>query len=251
MPWNLPPDRSGMGGVFGAQDLPLWMQSGMQEAPPNGPAQRLLNPFNPPRRVGIGESVANALIPRRDEQGMPQAPGVGDFINAAMWALPGMRGPGAAMAAEKGGAGLPRLGGALDAVRRNRMTPEERRAGFDRMAKEIEGAGGNPPQPRTARSSAFDRLAEEMRLAEEAEKPPASPPASPPSSGGKPSPGDTYNAVANMAATGDASSLVAHANKFNIPNEQVQAAILQAYDNHKPTATSAYNRFLSARGELK
>lgn len=177
MTWRLPPDQSAMGGVLGAQDTPLWLQSGMQDAPPNGPAQRLLNPFNSPRRVGIGESVANALLPQRDEQGIPQAPGIGDFVNAAMWALPGMRGgrPSPVFAAEKGA-----------------------------------GSGG-----------------------------------------GKPSPGDTYNAIANMAATGDARALVAHANKFNIPNEQVQAAILQAYDNHKPTATSAYNRFLSARGELK
>lgn len=80
--------------------------SGMQQAPP--PAQfeggdHLRRNMPTPRRVGIGESISNALLPQRDEQGVPQPAGIRDAINAALWVLPGMRGPrGAVMAAEKG-----------------------------------------------------------------------------------------------------------------------------------------------------
>lgn len=104
MTWRLPPDQSAMGGVYGAQDAPLWLQSGMQESPQIQPGAHLRNGMPMPRRVGIGESIANALLPRRDEQGVPQAPGVGDFVSAALMALPGARGarsPKAAAAPER------------------------------------------------------------------------------------------------------------------------------------------------------
>lgn len=92
MAWKLPPDQNAMGGVYGSQDAPLWLQSGTQEAPQLQPGAHLRNDMPMPHRVGIGESIANALLPRRDEQGMPQAPGVGDFISSALMAIPMGRG---------------------------------------------------------------------------------------------------------------------------------------------------------------
>ncbi len=168
MAWQLPPDQNAMGGVYGMQDMPLWMQSGMMQAPP--PASPRPGDFAAsmpmPRRVGIGESIANALLPRRDEQGIPQAPGVSDFINAAMWAMPGMRGPRAAMAAEKGtgrGGGLERLPEPMP-MRRNRMSPEERAAGFDRLAKEMEADGlKNKSTFDPTTPDAWERAAAEIR----------------------------------------------------------------------------------------
>lgn len=67
MPWNLPPDQNAMGGVYGAH---------------------LRDVMPPQRRVGIGESIANALLPR-DDQGMPKAPGIMDFLSKALMAIPG------------------------------------------------------------------------------------------------------------------------------------------------------------------
>lgn len=152
----------------GRQYFPmLAAASGMQQAPPNGPAQRLLDPFNPPRVRGIGESLAG-LLPQFDEKGMYKAPGVGDAINAALWVIPGMKGPRAAMAAEGGGSSLPRLGGLGGATRRARPSLAERQAGIDRMAQEMEAEGA---QPQTGgRSAAFDRVAEEMSAAPAADK---------------------------------------------------------------------------------
>lgn len=75
MAWNLPPDRSGMGGVFGAS------QEGM-------PGNRLYSGVKDMRSVGIGESIEGALLPR-DEQGAPKAPGFMDFLSKALMAIPG------------------------------------------------------------------------------------------------------------------------------------------------------------------
>lgn len=215
MAWKLPPDQDAMAGVLGAQDMPLWLQSGMQSAPPPVPYQRgdMTRNMPPARSVGYGEAIANALLPRIDEQGY-KGPGIGDAINAALWVIPGMRGSrgGPVMAAEKGGgSGGGRLRWLDELVaERGATTPPAEQPPLSVKQERVGGAGG--------------------------------------AVGGKPSPGDTYNAVANMAASGDASALVAHANKFNIPNDQIKTIILQAYDNHRPSATSAYNRFLSARG---
>lgn len=92
MAWNLPPDRSGMGGVFGA-DGPLWLQSGTQEAPQLQPGAHLRNDMPMPKRVGIGESIANALLPRRDDQGNPQGPTLRDILSTALMAMPGQGRP--------------------------------------------------------------------------------------------------------------------------------------------------------------
>lgn len=93
MAWKLPPDTEAMGGALGAPDAPLWLQSGMQSAPPPAPYQRgdMLRNMPPARSVGYGEAIANALLPRMDEQGY-KGPGIGDAINAALWVVPGMRG---------------------------------------------------------------------------------------------------------------------------------------------------------------
>lgn len=90
-----------MGGVFGAQNAPLWLQSGQQEAPPRRPGAHLYEGVKNMRPTGIGESIANALIPQRDGQGMPQAPGARDFISAALMALPGANAARAPKAAPK------------------------------------------------------------------------------------------------------------------------------------------------------
>lgn len=80
MAWKLPPDQNAMGGVFGAQDAAPYQQGDFQRS---GPQMR---------PVGVGESVANALLPQRDEQGIPKPMGVADILNAALWVVPGMRG---------------------------------------------------------------------------------------------------------------------------------------------------------------
>lgn len=69
------------------------------------------------RDKGMLGRLADTFGPRRDEQGNPQAPGVGDFLNAAMWVLPG--GP-------RGGTIRPSPFGAsnLSAANRNSLRPE-------------------------------------------------------------------------------------------------------------------------------
>ena len=74
--------------MAGLEDLmqPQWLQSGMQQAPPNGPGQGLLDPFNPPRVRGIGESIAG-LLPQFDEKGMYKAPSLGGALQMLMMAF--------------------------------------------------------------------------------------------------------------------------------------------------------------------
>ncbi len=46
-----------------------------------------------PQVRGPIQAIRDAFSLQRDENGIPRAPGVGDTINAALWAVPGMRGP--------------------------------------------------------------------------------------------------------------------------------------------------------------
>lgn len=98
------------GADYMQQVSPLWMQSGMQQSPPVVPGQQLRQAVQPM----VDQVMANRqksvldrfgeMFARRDEQGAPQAPGAWDYVNAAMMAMPGMRGGrgGPAFAAEKG-----------------------------------------------------------------------------------------------------------------------------------------------------
>jgi hypothetical protein len=98
MPWDVPLNRMGMGGVLGyTQPGPV-----VDNDPLTNAVQPMTDQVMATRARGIPGRVADALLPRMNEQGMPVAPGIGDYINAALWAFPGMRGPRAAMAAEKG-----------------------------------------------------------------------------------------------------------------------------------------------------
>lgn len=74
----------------------LFMQSGMQAAPPADPPRpgaHLYDAVRNMRSVGIGESVKNALFLPRDENGVPRAPGATDFVSAALMAIPGAKMP--------------------------------------------------------------------------------------------------------------------------------------------------------------
>lgn len=51
----------------------------------------------PPRPTGVLESLMGAIVPRRDENGMPQAPGAGEILMSALMAMPGMGRPTATM----------------------------------------------------------------------------------------------------------------------------------------------------------
>lgn len=83
---------------------PLWMQSGsMGPIPGSPPAQQMpgqglrdsvqpmVDQVMANRQKGIFDRLGE-MFARRDDQGAPQAPGAWDYVNAAMWAVPGARG---------------------------------------------------------------------------------------------------------------------------------------------------------------
>lgn len=95
MAWKLPPDQNVMGGVYGSQDAAPYQLGDFQRS---GPQMK---------STGILESLMGAFDTQKPW-------GVGDTVNAALMAIPGMRmgprGASPAFAAEKGGSPMPQAG---------------------------------------------------------------------------------------------------------------------------------------------
>lgn len=85
MAWNLPPDRSGMGGVFGAQDLPPWMTAdGLSPVFGSTPAQA--SPEDPFERAAYRWRGGRPMAPTPDV-GTPA-----EMLQGASMLLPGAAG---------------------------------------------------------------------------------------------------------------------------------------------------------------
>jgi len=147
MPWDVP--LRGMGSVFGyTQPGPVIDNDSLTNA-----VQPMTNQVMAMRSRGITGRVADALLPRTNEQGMPQAPGVGDFINAALWALPGARGPRAAMAAE-GRLGLKKTNYGYDIVNGDKKLAETQ-LDFSDPKKPFIKYIGDPSRPSAEAANQF------------------------------------------------------------------------------------------------
>lgn len=82
MAWNLPPDRSGMGGVFGAQDLPPWMTAdGLAPVFGSTPAQAV--PEDPFERAAYRRRGGRPMAPT------PEIAGPDEMMRSASMLLPG------------------------------------------------------------------------------------------------------------------------------------------------------------------
>jgi len=86
MPWDVP--LRGMGSILGyTQPGPVADNDPLRNA-----VQPLADYVTANQERGIGGRIADALIGQRNENGIPRAPGAGDFVNAALWAVPGRLG---------------------------------------------------------------------------------------------------------------------------------------------------------------